>query len=236
MNQMNVSTTGIVDDVAVERSFLMRVYAWMAVALLISAAVAYSTAVAPELVLMPLLRLPGGMLILFGVQLALVLGLSFGLRKMNAAVATGLFLVYAAVTGLTLSMILMVYTAGSVMAAFIAASLTFGTVSVFGLVTRIDLSRLGGFLFMALIGLVIGSIVNLFVSSTALDWVLTYVGVLIFVGLTAYDTQMLKRMAHGLDAENGEVVRKASVMGALRLYLDFINLFLRFTRIFGRNR
>ena len=122
------------------------------------------------------------------------------------------------------------------MAAFVAASLTFGICSAFGLVTRIDLSRLGGFLFMALIGLVIGSIVNLFVSSTALDWVLTYVGVLIFVGLTAYDTQMLKRMAHGLDAENGEVVRKASVMGALRLYLDFINLFLRFTRIFGRSR
>ena len=236
MNQMNVSTTGIVDDVAVERSFLMRVYAWMALALLISAGVAYSTAVAPELVLMPLLRVPGGMLILFGVQLALVLGLSFGLNKLNASVATGLFLVYAAVTGLTLSMILMAYTAGSVMAAFVAASLTFGICSAFGLVTRMDLSRLGGFLFMALIGLVVGSIVNLFVSTTALDWVLTYVGVLIFVGLTAYDTQMLKRMAHGIDAENGEVVRKASVMGALRLYLDFINLFLRFTRIFGRQR
>ena len=102
MNQMNVSTTGVVDDVAVERSFLMRVYAWMALALLISAAVAYSTAVAPEMLLLPLLRLPGGMLILFGVQLALVLGLSFGLRKLNASVATGLFLVYAAVTGLTL--------------------------------------------------------------------------------------------------------------------------------------
>ena len=236
MNQMNVSTTGIVDDIAVERRFLIRVYAWMAVALLISAAVAYTTAVAPELVLIPLLRIPGGVLILFAVQLGLVLGLSFGLRKLNAGVATGLFLLYAAVTGLTLSMILMVYTAGSVMAAFVAASLTFGTVSGFGLVTRIDLSRIGGFLFMALIGLVIGSIVNLFVASTALDWVLTYVGVLIFVGLTAYDTQMLKRMAHGLDAENGEVVRKASVIGALRLYLDFINLFLRFTRIFGRNR
>ncbi len=233
--QSNILPTTL-ETADIERRFLMRVYAWMALALLISGLVAFSTAVSPQLILGPIMRLPGGIMILFFAQLALVMGLSFGLRKMSPGLATGLFLIYAAMTGLTLSVFLMVYTVSSIMSAFIAASATFGLCSAFGLVTNIDLSKFRGILFMALIGLVVASIVNIFVSSTVLDWVLTYVGVLIFVGLTAYDTQRLKRMAVGVDAEGGEVAKKASIMGALMLYLDFINLFLRFTRIFGRQR
>ena len=167
-------------------------------------------------------------------ELAVVLVLSLLVNRLSVIAATVLFFAYAALTGVTISMIFLVYTDASITATFGVTAGTFAVMSVIGYVTKVDLTRLGGFLLMGLIGVMLGSIVNLFLQNSALYWIITYAGILVFVGLTAYDTQKLKRMAAaGL---SGEAERKASIIGALRLYLDFINLFLMLLRVMGRRR
>lgn len=150
--------------------------------------------------------------------------------------ATGMFMLYSVLTGLTISVVLAAYTMESVAGTFFITAAMFGALSVYGYTTKRSLSGIGNFLFMALIGLIIASIVNIFMKSSALYWVITYAGVLIFAGLTAYDTQKLKEMGAQIDVEDKESMRKLAILGALNLYLDFINLFLMLLRIFGDRR
>jgi FtsH-binding integral membrane protein len=157
---------------------------------------------------------------------------------MSSAVVTGCFLLYSALMGATLSLIFLRYSMESIAITFFVTALTFGVMSVYGYVTKRDLTSIGNLCFMALIGLIIASIVNMFVGSSLLYWGVTYVGILIFVGLTAYDTQKIKEMSMALGNElaASETGKKQAILGALTLYLDFINLFLLLLRIFGGNR
>ncbi|MDY6954929.1 MAG: Bax inhibitor-1/YccA family protein, partial [Thermodesulfobacteriota bacterium] len=182
----------------------------------------------------------GNQLIFFGLiiaELALVFSISARVDKMSAGTATGLFVLYSALNGVTLSFIFLVYARASIVSTFFICSATFLACSVYGWTTKRDLTSWGGFLMMGLIGIIIASLVNMFIRSSAVNMMVSYIGVLVFVGLTAYDTQKLKNMAltqpAGLDAA---VIRKGAILGALSLYLDFINLFLLLLRILGKGR
>ena len=170
-------------------------------------------------------------------ELALVFSIAGMVNKMSAGTATGLFVLYSALNGVTLSFIFLAYTRSSIFSTFFICAATFLACSIYGWTTKRDLTSWGGFLFMGLIGIIIASLVNVFIRSSAMSMVVSYIGVFVFVGLTAYDTQKLKNMAltqpAGLDAA---VVRKGAILGALSLYLDFINLFLMLLRIFGQSR
>ncbi len=173
-------------------------------------------------------------------ELVLVLVISAGINKMSSPTALTLFFIYAFVNGLTLSVIFLVYNITSIYAAFGVTALTFGAMSFIGATTKRDLSNLRGYLMMGLIGVIIAGVVNLFLANSMLDSVISMIAVLVFVGLTAYDTQTIKRMltSAGDDPYNdsGEIIRKISVIGALKLYLDFINLFLQILRLLGKKR
>ena len=166
--------------------------------------------------------------------LGIVFYMSFGIRKMSAAKAQTVFWVFAALMGLSLSWILLVYTGASVARVFFITSATFGAMSIYGYTTKRDLTKLGSFLMMGLIGIIIASVVNIFMKSTMMYFAISILGVLIFVGLTAYDTQKIKNMYMAYDS--GEVAAKKAIMGALTLYLDFINLFIMLLRLFGTRR
>ena len=166
--------------------------------------------------------------------LGLVMLLSFGINRLSANTALTLFFVYAGLLGLSLATIFLAYTGVSITRVFFISAATFGAMSLYGYTTQRDLTAIGSFLFMGLIGLVIASLVNIFLQSSGLYWVISVVGVLIFVGLTAYDTQSIKEMYDVND--DGTVAGRKAVMGALRLYLDFINLFLMMLRLFGDRR
>ena len=166
--------------------------------------------------------------------LGVVFYISFGIRKMSAAKAQGAFWIFAALMGASLSSIFLVYTGASITRVFFITAGTFGAMSIYGYTTKSDLTRLGSFLMMGLIGIIIASIVNIFMKSSMMYFVISIIGVLIFVGLTAYDTQKIKNMY--LVSDTGEVMGKKAVMGALTLYLDFINLFLMLLRLFGQRR
>ncbi len=233
MNRFGAAQTNIVVDESAARGFIVKVYGWMTLALVITGIVAIATAANPDFIA-AIASGPALIALVIG-QLLLVVVLSAAINKLSAGLATGLFIVYAAVTGLTFSMLFLIYTGSSIAQVFFITAGTFGLVSAYGYVTRRDLTSIGNLLFMALIGLIVASIVNLFLNSSVVDWIITFVGIVIFIGLIAYDTQRIKRMAAGL-GENGEVYQKAAVFGALALYLDFINLFIRLLRVFGRQR
>ena len=166
--------------------------------------------------------------------LGIVFYMSFGIRKMSSSKAQTVFWIFAALMGLSLSWILLIYTGVSVARVFFITSATFGAMSIYGYTTKRDLTKLGGFLFMGLIGIIIASIVNLFVGSSALQFAISVIGVLVFVGLTAYDTQNIKNMYTANDGV--EIGSKKALMGALKLYLDFINLFILLLQLFGQRR
>ena len=166
--------------------------------------------------------------------LGLVMVMSFGINRLSPATALALFFVYAGLLGLSLSTIFLVYTGASITRVFFISAATFGAMSLYGYTTQRDLTGFGSFLFMGLIGIIIASLVNIFLHSSGLDWVISVLGVLIFTGLTAYDTQNIKEMYSPMD--DGTVAGRKAVMGALRLYLDFINLFLMLLRLFGDRR
>jgi FtsH-binding integral membrane protein len=214
------------------RGAMTPVYAWMTAGLLTTGAIASYTATSEAL-----LRLIfGNPFVLIGLiisQFAIVAGLSWALGRISAGVATALFLLYSALNGLTLSSIFIVYTSESIASTFFITAGTFALMSAYGYFTKRDLSSWGNLLFMALIGFLIASVVNIFLRSSALYWVITYAGVLIFVGLTAYDTQKIKRMAAAAGPND---LQKVAIFGALALYLDFINLFLMLLRILGGRR
>ena len=166
--------------------------------------------------------------------LGIVFYMSFGINKMSAAKAQTTFWIFAALMGRSLSSILLVYTGMSITRVFFICSATFGAMSIYGYTTKRDLTKLGSFLMMGLIGIIIASIVNIFMKSSMMYFVISILGVLIFVGLTAYDTQKIKNMYAA--SETGELMGKKAVMGALTLYLDFINLFIMLLRLFGQRR
>ena len=168
---------------------------------------------------------------LFIAQIGLVFWLASRVMQMSAAQATGVFMLYSALTGVTLSFVFLAYTAASLTSTFLVTAGTFGAMSFYGYTTKRDLTAMGSFLFMGLIGIIIASVVNIFIGSTMVQFVVSVLGVIIFVGLTAYDTQQIKNMYYA--ADSGEVVTKKSIMGALRLYLDFLNMFLFLLQLFG---
>jgi len=203
---------------AAQGEFIRRVYNWMVLGLATTAAIALYTASNPAL----LGFIVGNSLVFFGLiiaQLGLVILLSAAINRFQASTATLMFFLYAALTGLTLSVIFLAYTRASIASTFFVTAGTFGVMSVYGYTTKKDLTSWGSFLFMGLIGIIIASVVNIFLHSETIYWVVTYAGILIFVGLTAYDTQKLKNMAAGGFADE-ETERKSAVMGALVLYLD----------------
>ncbi len=217
-------------------AFIRSVYNWMAIGLALTAVTAFYVATTPAL----LQIIFGNQMILFGMiigELAMVFYLSARIQKMNAATATALFVFYSILNGATLASIFIIYTASSIATTFVTCALTFGACSIYGMVTKRDLTSMGGFLMMGLMGIIIASLINMFFRSPGISMVISYVGVLLFVGLTAYDTQKLKQMALNQPADaSGAMVRKGAIMGALSLYLDFINLFIMLLHIFGVSR
>ena len=216
--------------------FVRSVYNWMFIGLALTGIVALYVSTSETL----LGLIMGNRLIFFGLilaQLALVFSISGMVNRMSATTATLLFVIYSGLTGVTLSFIFLVYTTASIVSTFFICAGTFLACSIYGWTTKRDLTSFGGFLFMGLMGIIIASVVNMFIRSSAMSMIVSYIGVFVFVGLTAYDTQKLKNMAlsqpAGLD---GAVIRKGAILGALSLYLDFINLFLMLLRIFGQSR
>lgn len=182
--------------------------------------------------------LAGNQILFFGIiiaELGLVIWLSSRIESMNATKAISLFLLYSALNGLTFSILFLMYTSGSIASTFFITAGTFGVMSAYGYFTKKDLTSWGNILFMGLIGIIIASVVNFFFQSEMLYWGITYIGVLVFVGLTAYDTQKIKKMSLELDVDSEEG-SKGAIMGALTLYLDFINLFIMLLRIFGQRK
>ena len=219
---------------AAERNFLSQVYFWMAMGLGLTGLVAAWTALNPSIVV-GLARNFGLFLLLALVQIGLVVWLSSQILQLSLITATIGFSIYATINGILFSSIFLIYTSASIASTFFVTAGTFGAVSLYGFVTKRDLTSVGSFMFMALIGLILASVVNWFFKSPALYWIITYAGIAIFIGLTAYDTQKLK-MIHQQGFESGDILKKMALLGALTLYLDFINLFLLLLRIMGRRR
>jgi hypothetical protein len=212
-----------------ERSFVGKVYRWMGLGLLLTAISAYFVVNSSFVY-----TLAENSILFFGIiiaELGLVVYLSARIQKMSAEAATASFIIYSILNGITLSLILLVYTGASVASTFMTTALTFGAMSAYGYFTKRDLTSMGSFLQMGLIGLIIASVINIFWANSTMYWIISYVGVLIFVGLTAYDTQKIKKM--GAVVEGVQTTQKMAIMGALMLYLDFINLFLMLLRILG---
>jgi len=216
--------------------YVRSVYNWMCIGLALTGFVAFYVSTNETI----LKIIMSNSLILFGLiiaQLGLVFSIAGMVNRMNAGTATALFVIYAALNGVLFSFIFLAYTSASIFSTFFICAGTFLACSIYGWTTKRDLTSLGGFLFMGLIGIIIASVVNWFIRSSAMSMIVSYIGVFVFVGLTAYDTQKIKNMAlaqpAGLD---GAVIRKGAILGALSLYLDFINLFLMLLRIFGQSR
>lgn len=217
---------------AVFAKLMRSVYLWMVFALVITGLTAAYVANSPAYIS----ALVNNPVLFYGViiaELALVFILSGRIHKMSFTSASLMFILYSLLTGVSLSTIFLAYTESSIATTFLITAGTFGTMSVVGFVTKKDLSKLGGILFMALIGLIIATLVNIFLVSDTLGWIINYVGVLIFVGLTAYDTQKIKQMVREYGTDINEQTQKMALMGSLSLYLDFINMFLYLLRIFG---
>jgi FtsH-binding integral membrane protein len=231
----NLTTSGAAGDGAIAldaglRAYTMRIYNHMAAGVGLTAVVAWLTyqLTGPELLQNPL------MWVFILAPLALVFFISARINTLSVTTARLLFFVYAALVGVSLSILFHIYTSASITRVFFIAAATFGALSIFGYTTRRDLSGIGTFLFMGLIGIIIGSLVNLFLRSTGLDWLISIVGVGVFAGLTAYDTQRIKAMYDGRDDETSS--GRKSVIAALSLYLNFINLFMMMLRLAGSRR
>lgn len=216
-------------------NFVRSVYNWMAVGLALTGCVAFY--VSNDLDILRVIASPMIQIVLFIAVIGLAVSIGGMINRMSAGTATGLFVLYSGLMGVLLAPIFIVYTQASITSTFFICAGTFVACSIYGWTTKKDLTSLGGFMMMGLIGIIIASLVNMFIQSSAMHYIIGYIGVIVFVGLTAYDTQKLKNMAltqpAGLD---GSVARKGAILGALSLYLDFINLFLMLLRIFGQGR
>jgi FtsH-binding integral membrane protein len=210
-------------------ALLSHAFLWMFAGLLLTSGVAFVVASSPAV----MSSVVGLWLPIFFGQLALVWVIGLGIRRMSATVALGLFFVYAATLGFTLAVIVALYTGESVATAFLSAAAMFGAAGIYGVVTKRSLTGLGGTLTIGIIGLIVASLINVFFASGTLSWIISLIGVAIFTALTAYDTQKIASGA--LVARTGSI-EKAAVLGALSLYLDFVNLFLFLLRLFGNRR
>ncbi len=214
------------------RSYMLRIYNYMGLGLLLSAFMAFVVASSQEMTVW-LVTSNLGIVIAFA-PLAFILVLTFGVNKISAGTAQLLFWLFAAIIGISLAPIFYVYTSTSVARVFLITSITFLAMSIYGYTTKSDLTGIGTILFMALIGIVIASIVNIFMKSTMLDFVISIIGVIVFTGLTAWDTQKIKNnFSSSMDEET---LKKTAVYGALSLYLNFLNLFLMLLRLFGERK
>jgi hypothetical protein len=215
-------------------TYVRSVYNWMCIGLAVTGFIAYYVANNDALRNM----ISGGMLwVIIIAELGLVFAISGMIDRMSAGTATALFVLYSALNGAMLSSIFVVYSAASIASTFFICAGTFLGCSIYGWTTKKDLTSIGGFMMMGLIGIIIASLVNIFMKSAMVNAVISYIGVIVFVGLTAYDTQKIKDMALSQpDGLDGAVIRKGAILGALSLYLDFINLFLMLLRIFGSSR
>jgi hypothetical protein len=234
-DQYNSITDIQVRNESMVRAFMAGVFSWMFVALAITALTSFYVASTPEI--MQLMVTETGMSV-FGwiVMLApigFVMLMSFRFQKLSAMSLSLLFLVYSVLVGLSLSFIFLVYTMGSIATTFGVTSLTFGIMAFAGYTTNTDLTKFGSILMMALVGIIVASLVNFFLQSDSMQYLISFIGVLVFTGLTAYDVQKLKRIGSEM-TEGEESTRKYAIMGALSLYLDFINLFLFLLRFLGR--
>lgn len=216
--------------------FIRSVYNWMAVGLGLTGLIAYAVANSETMASL----IFGNPVLFYGLiigELMLVFFISARVNKIRSSTATALFVLYAALNGVTLSFIFLVFAKATIASTFFICAATFVASSIYGMATKKDLTSVGGFMIMGLFGIIIASVVNIFIKSSAMSMIISYIGVLVFVGLTAYDTQKLKTMAmtqpEGLEAG---VIRKGAILGALSLYLDFINLFLMLLHILGGNR
>ena len=227
------------------RAYMLKVYNYMASGILITGFISLilfkmSVVTSPDGSITGLTSLGNAlynsalMWVVMLAPLGVVFYMSFGIRKMSAAKAQGTFWVFAALMGASLSSIFLIYTGASITRVFFITAGTFGAMSIYGYTTKKDLTKLGSFLMMGLFGIIIASVVNIFMKSTMMYYVISIIGVLVFVGLTAYDTQKIKNMY--LSSDSGEIIGKKAVMGALTLYLDFINLFIMLLRLFGQRR
>ncbi len=245
LNKQSSATRSSASEAIIDqglRSYMLKVYNYMASALVLTGFVALLTAKFAVQSFEPLILSPlGNQLYNSGLAwvvmlapLGVVFYMSFGIAKMSASKAQTVFWIFAGLMGLSLSSIFVVYTEASIARVFFITAGTFGAMSIYGYTTKRDLTKLGSFLMMGLIGIIIASLVNLFMKSPMMYFVISILGVLIFVGLTAYDTQKIKNMY--LVSDSGELMGKKAVMGALTLYLDFINLFIMLLRLFGQRR
>ncbi len=217
-----------------ESGFLSKVFLWMAFGLAVSAAGSYWLLSQPNL----LMHVVKNQWIFFGLviaELGLVIWLSAGAMRMSAQMATTVFLVYSFLNGVTLSPIFLVYTGASVLSTFAITAGTFFFFSLYGLTTKKDLTSMGGLMVMGLFGVILASVVNIFLKSSMLNWIVTFVAIAVFLGLIAYDTQKLKRI-HAMGFESEEAQKRVVILGALALYLDFINLFIQLLKLFGKRR
>ena len=216
-------------------AILKNVYLWMTMALAISGLTAMLVAGNAEL-MQTIYAGRGTLFVLFLVQFGLIWLISARIGSMSFVTATLLYIAYSVVTGVTLSSIFLLFTTGSIASVFFITAGTFASLSIYGFVTKKDLSTWRSYLIMGLIGLIIASIVNWFLASEMMYWIISYVGVAIFIGLTAYDTQKIKQLAYACHMEDEETRNKVALLGAITLYLDFINLFLYILRIFGKRK
>lgn len=214
------------------QTYMSHVYGWMTVGLLLTALVAWYASTSIEL----LTILYKGMWILLIAELGLVFVISGMINRLSGAAATTLFMLYSVLNGCTFSIYFIVYTYSSIASVFFITAGMFAALAFYGYTTKRDLSSLGRFLFMGLVGIIIASLVNLFMQSEPLMWAVTYIGVFVFAGLTAYDTQKLKELGEKLSDTDSNMFRRYVILGALTLYLDFINLFLMLLRIFADRR
>ena len=223
----------------VAKTFIASVFSWMGIALGISAVTAYvfgTDATYMQYLINPATRgLSGlGYLVMFA-PLGLVLLMSFGINRLSSTMLTGVFLIYSILMGMSLSFIFLAFTAASIYTVFISTAAMFGVMALIGYTTKTDLTKLGSLLIMALIGIIIAALINMFLRSDGLSYIISFISVIVFTGLTAYDVQKLKDIS--AQVENGtEASAKMSIMGALTLYLDFINLFLALLRLFGSRK
>lgn len=214
---------------------MRRVYLWMAIGLLVTtviAAVVANTGLVLLIAANPIVFI--GLIV---GELAMVIAVSAAINRVSPATALLLFFAYSALNGATLAVIFLVYTLGSIALTFFASAALFGAMSIIGYTTKMDLSRFGAFLLMGLIGIIIASVVNMFLASTALEWIITFVGIFVFLGLAVYHTQRIRvNTLAALQAGDDQAAARVGIIGALSLYLDFINLFLMLLRLMGRRR
>lgn len=232
---MNTEISAISAGELEQQSFITKVYKWMGFGLLLTALSAY-LAISSESIIMMLAENSMVFYLLIFAELGLVIYLSTRIQKMSAEAAAGSFIIYSILNGLTISLLLLLYTGESVAATFLSTALTFGAMSAFGYFTKRDLTTMGSYLYMALIGLIIASVINIFWANSTMYWIISYVGILIFVGLTAYDTQKIKKIGTTVSLDDAQTNQKLAIIGALTLYLDFINLFLMLLRVAGDRR